>query len=222
MLYEHYSGPRRVLCYGDSNTFGYDPIENSRYSEEQRYPTVLQTLLGKEWRVVEEGLPGRTAIFDDPTAEGMNGLQLITPILLTHAPLDTVTIMLGTNDSNSCYSSNARMIARGIVRLVKKALTTDCWHDAANPDILVICPTPITENYYRNYPRDPFDSGIDKRSAGIAAELQPLLAEIPHVRFMDAGKLPEVQCSEFDGLHLTGKAHVALARVLANELQKPV
>lgn len=60
---------------------------------------VLQDLLGDGWSVVEEGLPGRTAVFDDPITEGMNGLRVITPILMSHAPLDTVTIMLGTNDS---------------------------------------------------------------------------------------------------------------------------
>ena len=90
---------RRVLCFGDSNTYGYDPARDGRYGDDERYPMVLQDLLGDGWSVVEEGLPGRTAVFDDPITEGMNGLRVITPILMSHAPLDTVTIMLGTNDS---------------------------------------------------------------------------------------------------------------------------
>ena len=90
---------RRVLCFGDSNTYGYDPARDGRYGDDERYPMVLQDLLGDGWSVVEEGLPGRTAVFDDPITEGMNGLRVITPVLMSHAPLDTVTIMLGTNDS---------------------------------------------------------------------------------------------------------------------------
>ena len=63
---------RRVLCYGDSNTYGYDPARDGRYGEDERYPRVLQHLLGSEWAVIEEGLPGRTAVFDDPITETMN------------------------------------------------------------------------------------------------------------------------------------------------------
>ena len=113
---------RRVLCFGDSNTYGYDPARDGRYGDDERYPMVLQDLLGDGWSVVEEGLPGRTAVFDDPITEGMNGLRVITPILMSHAPLDTVTIMLGTNDSKERFGCNSYLISQGIVRLVKKAL----------------------------------------------------------------------------------------------------
>lgn len=112
---------RRVLCFGDSNTYGYDPARDGRYGDDERYPMVLQDLLGDGWSVVEEGLPGRTAVFDDPITEGMNGLRVITPILMSHAPLDTVTIMLGTNDSKERFGCNSYLISQGIVRLVKKS-----------------------------------------------------------------------------------------------------
>jgi len=72
---------RRVLCFGDSNTYGYDPARDGRYGDDERYPMVLQDLLGDGWSVVEEGLPGRTAVFDDPITEGMNGLQVITRLV---------------------------------------------------------------------------------------------------------------------------------------------
>ena len=103
---------RRVLCFGDSNTYGYDPARDGRYGDDERYPMVLQDLLGDGWSVVEEGLPGRTAVFDDPITEGMNGLRVITPILMSHAPLDTVTIMLGTNDSKERFGCNSHLISR--------------------------------------------------------------------------------------------------------------
>ena len=77
---------RRVLCYGDSNTYGYDPARDGRYGEDERYPRVLQHLLGSEWAVIEEGLPGRTAVFDDPITEAMNGLKTINPVLMSWIP----------------------------------------------------------------------------------------------------------------------------------------
>ena len=117
MTYENMTR-RRVLCYGDSNTYGYDPARDGRYGDDERYPMVLQNLLGDGWSVVEEGLPGRTAVFDDAITEGMNGLALITPILMSHAPLDTVTIMLGTNDSKNRFDCSSYLISLGIVRLV--------------------------------------------------------------------------------------------------------
>ena len=160
---------RRVLCFGDSNTYGYDPARDGRYGDDERYPMVLQDLLGDGWSVVEEGLPGRTAVFDDPITEGMNGLRVITPILMSHAPLDTVTIMLGTNDSKERFGCNSHLISRGIVRLVKKALHTECWRDNARPDVLVIVPPSITPEYDHLIFKDAMGTGCHERCAGIAA-----------------------------------------------------
>ena len=213
---------RRVLCFGDSNTYGYDPARDGRYGLEERYPTVLQSLLGDDWRVVEEGLPGRTAVFDDPITEGMNGLRVITPILMSHAPLDTVTVMLGTNDSKERFGCNSYLIAQGIVRLVKKALTTECWRDNAHPDVLVIVPPSITAEYDKLMFRDAMGTGCHERCAGIAAQLEPMLRDIPGVRFLDANTLPGAGCSPLDGMHMTAASHMALARGLYKELTATV
>ena len=172
MTYENMTR-RRVLCYGDSNTYGYDPARDGRYGDDERYPMVLQNLLGDGWSVVEEGLPGRTAVFDDAITEGMNGLALITPILMSHAPLDTVTIMLGTNDSKNRFDCSSYLISLGIVRLVKKALHTECWRDNANPDVLVIVPPSITPEYDKLKFREEMGPGCHERCAGIAARLKP-------------------------------------------------
>ena len=208
---------RRVLCFGDSNTYGYDPARDGRYGDDERYPMVLQDLLGDGWSVVEEGLPGRTAVFDDPITEGMNGLRVITPILMSHAPLDTVTIMLGTNDSKARFGCNSHLISQGIVRLVKKALHTECWRDNARPDVLVIVPPSITPEYDHLIFKDAMGPGCHERCAGIAAQLEPMLKDIANVRFLDANTLPGAGCSPLDGMHMTVQSHKALAKALQKE-----
>lgn len=219
MNYENIT-QRRVLCYGDSNTYGYDPARDGRYGEEERYPRLLQSLMGSDWSVIEEGLPGRTAVFDDPITEGMNGLAMITPILMTHAPLDTVAIMLGTNDSKARFNCCSYLIALGITRLVKKAMHTECWRDNAHPDVLVIVPPAITPDYDHLKFKEEMGPGCHERSAGLAAQLEPMLAGLPGVRFLDANTLPGAECSPIDGMHMTLEAHKTLAQALKNALTK--
>lgn len=209
---------RRVLCFGDSNTYGYDPARDGRYGDDERYPMRLQHQLGDGWSVIEEGLPGRTAVFDDPITEGMNGLAFITPILMSHAPLDTVTIMLGTNDSKARFGCDSYLISVGLVRLIKKALHTECWRDNTNPDILVIVPPSITPAYDKLRFCDEMGPSCHERSAGIAAQLEPMVKDIPHVRFLDANTLPGAVCSDIDGMHMTLEAHRVLADALYKEL----
>ena len=61
---------RVVLCYGDSNTWGWIPAEGGRFPRDVRWPGVLAAELGAGWQVIEEGLGGRTTVFDDPLEPG--------------------------------------------------------------------------------------------------------------------------------------------------------
>ncbi len=89
---------RRILCYGDSNTWGYDAAADDRFPEEVRWTGVLQQLLGEGFRVIEEGQPGRTTVWDDPIEEHRNGKTALYSVLESQSPVDLVVLMLGTND----------------------------------------------------------------------------------------------------------------------------
>ena len=112
------SSARTVLCYGDSNTWGYNPCTKRRYSAAIRWPGVLRGELGPAYHVIEEGLNGRTTIWTDPLAEYRNGKHLLTPCLETHKPLDVVILMLGTNDIKWKFSATPYDIGRGMATLV--------------------------------------------------------------------------------------------------------
>ena len=95
---------RRILCFGDSNTWGYDPATGERFDEQTRWTGVLQAALGGDYTVIEEGLNGRTTVWDDPIEGHKNGHEYLVPCLETHRPLDLVVLMLGTNDLKRRFS----------------------------------------------------------------------------------------------------------------------
>ena len=72
---------RTILCYGDSNTWGANPLDISRFGRAIRWPSKLQSLLGAGWYVAEAGAPNRTTAFDDPLIPARNGVELF-PVFL--------------------------------------------------------------------------------------------------------------------------------------------
>lgn len=114
---------KRIVCFGDSNTWGLNAETMRRFPEEVRWPCLLQEKLGDEYQIIEEGLPGRTSVMDDPLLEGMNGMDYIVPCIKSHAPVELVIIMLGTNDTKERFGLTAHNIAQGITRLAKKGST---------------------------------------------------------------------------------------------------
>jgi len=135
---------RSILCYGDSNTWGFDPVAGRRLRPDQRWPGVLRLRLGDGYRVVEEGLNGRTTLWDDPI-EGAykNGLAYLLPCLKSHKPLDLVVIMLGTNDLKGCFGVSASDIAQSAGRLTQTTLESGCGPAGDAPKVLLVAPPPL-------------------------------------------------------------------------------
>jgi lysophospholipase L1-like esterase len=132
---------KTLVCFGDSNTWGYVPgSEGERFPREQRWPVILQRLLGDEWEVIAEGLNGRTATVERPDSEGRNGLPYLLPCLHSHAPVDLVAIFLGTNDVN--FVDDDR-VARCVARLVRVVRGSEAGPSGRAPDVLVVCPPPF-------------------------------------------------------------------------------
>jgi lysophospholipase L1-like esterase len=138
---------KSLLCFGDSNTHGTVPMRSRdevlRFGFEKRWPGVVQALLGNDWRVIEEGLPGRTTSFDDPD-EGAdrNALRYWEACLQSHRPVDAIVIMLGTNDLKAKFNATPEIISEGVTKLIDIARqnTPPGFYD---PFILVVAPTPF-------------------------------------------------------------------------------
>lgn len=192
---------KRVLCFGDSNTWGYDAGTDGRFSEGVRWTGRLAVRLGEEYTVIEEGLSGRTTVFEDPLNEGMSALQYLYPCLMSQAPLDYMVIMLGTNDCKERFSATAKNIADGMKRLVRKAEETPAWRERAR--ILIVAPPPIDPLCEQS--RVAGEMGkCSAKSAELAEEFRKC-AEECGCDFLDAGSVCTM--NQIDFMHMDAVSH---------------
>ncbi|MDR0663099.1 MAG: SGNH/GDSL hydrolase family protein [Spirochaetaceae bacterium] len=205
---------KTILCYGDSNTYGYIPISGKRYDHKTRWPKALERILneGSEddpgWWVDEEGLNGRTSSFDDPIELYRNGLRHVVPILKSHKPLDLVAVMLGTNDLKRRFNPSPYDVSQGVLNVVKAIQHSETGPDDGAPKVLVICPPPLVET--------PVFGDIFKGSAALSRKLPPYyrcICKESGAFFLDAGTV--IRTSPADGVHLEPLSHLSLAQAVA-------
>ncbi|MCI8584348.1 MAG: SGNH/GDSL hydrolase family protein [Lachnospiraceae bacterium] len=198
---------KRILCYGDSNTFGYIPGRGGRYNRHTRWPGLLSDLLGEGFLVVEEGLCGRTTMFDDMTDPGRSGLETMEAAIKKRSPLDLLIVMLGSNDCKLQFQASAKEIAEGVGQVIERAKSCG----AGEFHVLLIAPAAMTGRIMQS----GFGSEFNLRSVEVSGELAgeyEALAERLDCHFLDASKVTRV--SETDGLHLDEQGHRLLAEAV--------
>ncbi|MDO4555718.1 MAG: GDSL-type esterase/lipase family protein, partial [Lachnospiraceae bacterium] len=95
-----------VLCYGDSNTHGYNPENGFRYPENVRWTGRLANLMGDNYKVIEEGLNSRTTALEPEGEPWRSGAACLEACIRTHMPVDLVILMLGSNDMKKVFKQN--------------------------------------------------------------------------------------------------------------------
>lgn len=203
---------KTIVCFGDSNTWGYDPATQSRFPADQRWTGVLQATLGSDYKVIEEGLNGRTTTVDDPIYGHRNGLDYLPPCLESHAPFDLVTIMLGTNDLKTRLNRSASDIAESAGILADIARRTPAGPSGRPPKVLLIAPPAVT---LLTEMAEMFEGAVEKSSR--FAHYYQRRAERYNVGFFDAGSV--VRCSDLDGIHFEQAEHAALGRAIADAVK---
>ena len=204
---------KTVLCYGDSNTWGYDPATRTRYRSHVRWTGVLATRLGADYRVVEEGLNGRTTRWDDPIETGRNGLTYLRPCIESHQPLDVIVIMLGTNDLKSRFDLSASDIAQSAADLAEMAWRWAHAPDGSHVSVLLVAP-PATSTLTEF---DQMFDGAHEKSRQFSHYYR-LAAGRRHLPFFDAGEV--IVSSQKDGIHFDSEEHRKLGEALADEVQR--
>ena len=207
---------RNVLCFGDSNTHGTCAMhrigDRERFGRDIRWPGVMAATLGPDWHVVEEGHPGRNAVFDDPIdGAHKNGLAVLPALLESHRPLDLVIVMLGTNDLKARFGIPATDVAFGIERLARAIRQSDAGPDLAPPTTLLVAPVPVEEI-------EPFAEMFEGASAKSRALAGPLAeaAERQGCAFLDLA--PVARVDPADGIHLDAVGQRAVGAAIAEKV----
>ncbi len=201
---------KTVLCFGDSNTWGYIGENGERFAPDKRWTGVLQSGLGEGFRVIEEGLNGRTTVWDDPIEGDKNGETYLRPCLQTHKPLDLVILMLGTNDLKRRFSLSAQDIAGGAEKLVRIILASGTGPGESAPQVLLVCPASVRS--MPDFFAEMFGEDTEKRSLRMPA-FYAEAAQRCGCRFFDASSAASV--CDADGIHLSEVSHAALGIRLA-------
>lgn len=202
-----------LLTYGDSNTHGTPPIVDldvyGRFDAATRWPTRAIAALGGDWTLVEEGLPGRTAQFDDPVMGAhMNGQAGLQIALHSHGPIDVLVLMLGTNDVKARFGASPELVTGGIASLLDIAQDRVVQARHGSFRILLVCPPPVLEQ-----------GAIAGQFYGARARslaLPPLYRALAQTRgcgFLDAGEV--IGVSPVDGVHFDAAGHATLSTAVA-------
>lgn len=206
---------KSVLCYGDSNTWGYDAATRDRFAPHVRWTGVLQARLGLDYRVIEEGLNGRTTRWEDPIDPGRNGATYLIPCLLTHRPLDLVIIMLGTNDLKARFNLSASDIAESAASLGAEA-RRQASNAAGEPAPVLLVAPPATVELGEF---DQLFAGAREKSRQFSHYYR-LAARWYGLPFFDAGEV--IVSSDLDGIHLDAPEHAKLGESLATVVKSMI
>ncbi len=204
---------KKILCYGDSNTWGSDALGGPRFEWSTRWPGVLREELAPHAEVQEGAIPGRTIGFDHPDAgEVLNGLKVLPSFLLSHRPLDLVIIMLGTNDVNQMYSPTVELITDQLGKMIDM-VKNDAFHGGEKaPLILIICPPPVVT------PDAPITHDHHLATSQQLAKAYQTLCREKDTFFLDAGKI--ITTSKVDGIHYEKNDHLLLGKKVAEKVNE--
>lgn len=210
---------KRILCYGDSNTWGYTPLTGERYDKNTRWTQILAKELGEGYTVLEDGLGGRTTVFDDPHVPCRNGREGLPYALLTARPIDLVIIMLGTND---LPHTNAFGYSRGLSELVHRTLNAPVFYKDSSkifqsqPRVLLVSPIRLHSDIDAILP----ESGYRGKYAESCRfrEFTRQVAESYGLPWLDAADYAAP--SDADGVHMTPEGHIALGKAMAKAVKE--
>lgn len=211
---------KTILCFGDSNTWGFIPESITeafarRHPREVRWPGVMQRELGAEYYVVEEAQNGRTTVHDDPINLHRNGRAYLPACLESHKPIDLVVLMLGTNDLKVLYNLPPAEIGAGANQLAKMILASEAGPNAKPPKLLLVAPPRV--GHMTHLP-DIYEklAGAQEKSARFPACYEAV-AKALGCAFLNSQEFTAP--SPTDGIHLEAADHAKLGKAMAEAVR---
>ncbi len=202
---------KQILCYGDSNTWGLKRDTFSRFPYEVRWTGLLAQMLGEQFRVIEEGLCGRTIAVEDELQPFRSGLNYVEPCLMSHFPLDHIVVMLGTNDLKCRYNLSPGEIGMSMEEMIKRIKNCLYWFHS-DAKILLVAPAPLISCGYEDCELD--DTSIEK--SRVISRVYREIAARYQLEFLDAAEY--ITGFQEDGCHFSEEGHRQFSRAVFEKL----
>lgn len=195
---------KNILCFGDSNTWGYDPETKERYPWGIRWTSILQErFFDKDVHILEQGLCGRTTVFEDVRRPDRKGVNTLKEIFDTEKNIDSVVIMLGTNDCKSVYRNTAVDIAEGVNECLDLIL-----EHISPENVLLISPIQLGEDVWK----EEYDPEFDKNSVNVSKHLKDAYEKVAierSVHFLAASEYVDPSVADQEHLDVVGHRKLA-------------
>ncbi len=202
---------KHILCYGDSNTWGAKPLSFDRYGWDERWTGVMSQTLGSGYHIYENGLNGRTTVFDDPVEIDRNGRIALNVTMMVNAPLDLVIVMLGTNDIKDRICASPWDIGWGMELLVKEIKKPDYGYGKP-PQVLIAAPVVINTDWEEGCMLYTMFSDESVKKSKELPQIYEYIAKKNDCHFIDVSKIVK---PERDGVHLLEHAHATVGKAMA-------
>ena len=202
---------KQILAFGDSNTWGLIPGTGERYPEHIRWTGILRKAVANlGFRILEDGMCGRTTVFQDPSRSGRRGIESIAQYKEADG-IDAAILMLGTNDCKRAFRASPQQIGCGLEQCLLKLETL-----VPPEKILVISPILLGQNVWRPEKDPAFDQISIETSAALRAVYQSI-AERRGNHFLAASD--HASACHVDEEHLNAEGHEHLASAILAKLK---
>jgi lysophospholipase L1-like esterase len=199
---------KKILCYGDSNTWGCSPADSTRFDEKVRWPMVMGSILGDNYTVIEDGLNGRTVLNLSPVNSPANGIESISSVINLYTPVDIAIVSLGLNDVFIGEDVTLAEISDGMEEILGIIRDSHASGGLKIPEIIIMAPP-------------EFNTGIDgaqffelqiNKLKGLPDTYRELSSKTNCI-FFNASDY--VRGSILDGSHLESDSNILLGRKIA-------
>ena len=194
---------KQIICYGDSNTFGYIPGSGKRYPKDIRWTGVLSSLLGDDYKVIEEGCNNRTGFVRNSSGKLFSGSEYINECFIRHPEFDIFILSLGTNDTQKFYNITPQSIKEGLKKLVGKIKNQN-----EQGKLIIVAPLILNTDVLKGGFSLQFDEESIERTHWIQNVYSDFCRE-NDIIFFDINSY--VEQSAIDGLHYSSEAHRKIA-----------
>lgn len=195
---------KKILCFGDSNIYGYIPNNGARYDKNTRWTGVLSLLSHGKFKIIEDGCNNRTAFAANPAGKIFTGYEIL-PELLT-GDFDAVVLAIGINDTQFLYNLSSIEIASGVEKLINIVKVK-----SPQAKILLVAPSILTDDVLNGNFACLFDRTSIEKSRQLPLLYQKI-AEKQNIEFLDLNSVAKT--SSLDGLHYAPEQHLKIAQVI--------